>query len=133
MASSNHFEDYTNLQRVKHELVRRYVNGWLPKLATGRFAQSKVIYFDTHAGRGSFSTGEKGSPIVALSAIQNHRCMPDVNGEIRCVFIEKDEDNVAALESEILELGPLPENCTVQVSHADSIADPLANCGKKRH
>ena len=128
--AKDHFEKYGNLQRVKHELIRRYVNGWLPKLATGNFGNSKVIYFDTHAGRGRFKTGEKGSPIVALTAIRDHKCLPDVKGEIYCAFIEKDDANVKALEKEIELLGELPENVKVFVSHGDSFELLTEICDK---
>jgi hypothetical protein len=31
-AHPEYWGDYTNLQHVKHELIREYLNGWFPKL-----------------------------------------------------------------------------------------------------
>ena len=44
-----YWRDYTNLQQAKHALIRRYLGGWFAKL--GSWA-SRVLYIDTHAGRG---------------------------------------------------------------------------------
>lgn len=55
-----HWEQYGPFQHVKHDLVRCYLNGWYPKL--GSWA-GRVLYVDTHAGRGRFETGDPGSPV----------------------------------------------------------------------
>jgi three-Cys-motif partner protein len=60
-----YWTEYTNLQKVKHDLIRNYLGGWFPKLG---FWAGRVVYFDTHAGRGAYTTGELGSPLVALVA-----------------------------------------------------------------
>ena len=43
-----YWDNYGNLQRVKHALVKRYLDGWYPKLGSW---SGKVLYVDTHAGR----------------------------------------------------------------------------------
>lgn len=45
---ARYWSEYTNLQRVKHDLIRHYLGGWFPKLIYG--GARKVVYFDTHAG-----------------------------------------------------------------------------------
>ena len=70
-SSPTHWLDHSNLQRVKHELIRKYLAGWFPKLALGLFG-GRVLYIDTHASRGTHLNGELGSPLVALRALLDH-------------------------------------------------------------
>ena len=60
-----YWREYTNLQSTKHALIKCYLNGWLPKL--GSWA-GRILYLDTHAGRGRHRSGEYGSPLVAVKA-----------------------------------------------------------------
>lgn len=113
--SPEYWETYTNLQRIKHQLIRDYLNGWFPKLG---LSNRRIIYFDTHAGRGEYRTGERGSPIVALETFLSHnfrnRILRDC--EVGFYFIEHDEGNVSYLRSKIAELGDLPDGVVVDVS-----------------
>jgi three-Cys-motif partner protein len=68
-AHPEYWGDYTNLQYVKHKLIREYLNGWFPKL--GLWSE-RINYFDTHAGRGKYRTGEAGSPVVAIDTLLRH-------------------------------------------------------------
>ena len=45
----SYWSEYTNLQHVKHALIREYLKGWFPKLG---FWSGRIVYLDTHAGRG---------------------------------------------------------------------------------
>jgi three-Cys-motif partner protein len=65
-AHPEYWRDYTNLQHVKHELIREYLNGWFPKL--GLWSR-RIDYFDTHAGRGKYASGEAGSPVIAIDTL----------------------------------------------------------------
>src|SRR5512145_2006776 len=56
-------------RHVKHELIRCYLNGWYPKL--GAWAR-RVLYVDTHAGRGRYESGDPGSPVLALQTLLRH-------------------------------------------------------------
>ena len=64
-----YWEQYGPFQHVKHELIRCYLNGWFPKLGTWA---GRVLYVDTHAGRGRYESGDPGSPLVALQTLLNH-------------------------------------------------------------
>jgi len=66
-----YWKEYTNLQHVKHSLIRNYLNGWFPML--GSWA-GRILYFDTHAGRGKHKGGQKGSPLVALDCVLSRYC-----------------------------------------------------------
>ena len=65
----DYWTQYGAFQQVKHDLIRHYLNGWFPKLATWA---GRVLYVDTHAGRGRHRSGELGSPLVALKTLLDH-------------------------------------------------------------
>lgn len=52
---------------AKIELVRRYLDAWLPIMGRG-FPGSPILYIDGFAGPGIYERGEDGSPIVAKKA-----------------------------------------------------------------
>ena len=89
-ASPEYWETYTNLQRVKHQLIHDYLNGWFPKLG---LSNSRIIYFDTHAGRGEYRTGESGSPIVALETFLNHNFRDRILGDCEVRFYKSLPEN----------------------------------------
>lgn len=99
-ANRDYWDEYSNLQHVKHELIRHYLNGWFPKLATWA---GEVLYFDTHAGRGKHRSGQLGSPLVALDTLLTHSYLPELlpRCQFRFVFMERDQENFDALEQEL--------------------------------
>ena len=54
-----HWEEYTNFQRTKHELIRLYLSGWFSILGS---THGRIVYFDTHAGRGKYEPGTPDRP-----------------------------------------------------------------------
>jgi len=116
-----YWAEYSNLQRVKHALIRRYLGGWFAKL--GSWA-GDVVYFDTHAGRGRHSTGEFGSPLVALQTPLAHRSRDRLLGrcQFHFVLIERDEENLEALNREIRALGNIPQGIQIRPFVGDSYA-----------
>ena len=114
-----HWQNYGRFQRVKHELIRRYLEGWYPKL--GYWAR-RVVYVDTHAGRGSYTGSNPGSPVVALRTLLRHRSLSDLlkTSEFRFVFLERDERNETALREQVALLGTLPDGISVQTGCKDA-------------
>lgn len=108
-----YWREYTNLQKVKHDLIRCYLQGWLPKLG---FWAGRVVYFDTHAGRGVHPRGRLGSPLVALDALLSHSHRDKIlnQSEVKFFFIERDEENLALLKKELANRGQLPERITCE-------------------
>lgn len=119
--SERYWGEYSNLQRVKHDLIRHYLNGWFPKLGLGPRA-GRILYIDTHAGRGRHLTGELGSPLVALTAFLAHRSRDRIlaRSEVVFIFIERDEANFAALQREIAALGPVPDRVVIDPRSGDA-------------
>lgn len=114
----SYWTDYTNLQRVKHSIIRRYLNGWFPMLGSW---SGRIVYLDTHAGRGRHDTGDMGSPIVAIKTLLEHNYSSEIfkRCEVVFSFIETDEKNCKLLESEIDASGKLPKGVKIDVICAD--------------
>lgn len=102
-----YWEEYGPFQRVKHDLIRCYLNGWFPKLGTWA---GRVLYVDTHAGRGRHVSGEPGSPLIALKTFLEHSYRNELlkKSEFRFLLIERDPANLDELGRELAALGTLP-------------------------
>lgn len=113
-----YWQDYTNLQHVKHELIREYLGGWFPILASWA---GRILYIDTHAGRGRHATGARGSPLVSLKAFLDHPRRDRIlqSCEVRFIFMERDRGNLKELEAELAAHEPLPDRVLVEKYSAD--------------
>lgn len=114
-----YWDEYTPFQQVKHDLIRAYLNGWYPKLG---FWAGRVLYGDTHAGRGKYAGDKPGSPVIALQTLLTHASRERLlaKSEFNFLFIERDADNVAALQAELDALGALPPRIHVEASQDDA-------------
>jgi len=114
----SYWAEYDGLQKAKHQLLRHYLGGWFPILASW---QGRVIYLDCHAGRGKHDTGHEGSPILALKILLDHshrdRILNDT--EVRFIFFEKDQTNFDLLCEEIKTMGVLPPNVVIDPYMSD--------------
>jgi three-Cys-motif partner protein len=115
-----YWSEYSNLQHVKHALIKEYLKGWFPKMTLGPWGCRRLLYIDTHAGRGKHMNGQPGSPLVALTTLLNHNERDKMlrNAEVRYFFIERDEENVAALDQE-LAARTLPKNVFAEAESGD--------------
>jgi three-Cys-motif partner protein len=50
---------YKEHTRVKHELLDKYLGGWIPILGS---RNDRLLIFDGFAGRGEYEDGTPGSP-----------------------------------------------------------------------
>ena len=106
-----YWSEYTNLQHIKHQILRKYLDAWFPILT--RF-NGHVSYIDTHAGRGKYKHGQPGSPIVALKSLVNHAHREAIlkNSSVSFFFIERYPDSIQELQAEADKLGKLPPGIT---------------------
>lgn len=106
-ADESYWADYNSLQRAKHQLLTSYLKAWFPILASGN---GRVLYIDSHAGRGRHETGHPGSPILALNILLEHSARDRIlaNTECRFIFFENNPENFDFLNDEINSLGTLP-------------------------
>ncbi len=96
--------------KAKHEILRRYLQAWVPILAYGGFPQ--VLYIDGFSGPGSYSNGEDGSPIIALNAALQGSI--PAKTKVQFVFVEKDGSRAESLAETVRNLD-LPKNVSVQI------------------
>jgi len=88
--------------RVKHEILSKYLSGWMRIL--GRW--HKICYFDCFAGRGEYEDEGRtmpGSPLIALETASRVKENFSYLKEIVCFFIEKNINNFENLEEVINE------------------------------
>ena len=81
---------------AKHGILKTYLEAWGAILSNARNVSGRELLFvDGFAGPGEYSTGEPGSPILALNAVIDHT--RSFRKPVRFKFIEKDEDRHAHL------------------------------------
>jgi three-Cys-motif partner protein len=112
-----HWDDYSSLQETKHFLIQRYLAGWFNILGS---RHRRILYIDTHAGRGRYSTGHSGSPLVALQTLQQHKLVDQIlkSCEVRFYFIEIDKFNYDHLRKELTKIH-IPRNVFIETIHED--------------
>jgi three-Cys-motif partner protein len=116
-----YWDGYTPFNQIKHDLIRCYLQGWYPKLGLGYWA-GRVLYVDTHAGRGKYKTGDPGSPLVALQTLLTHNALASLlkKSEFNFLFLEGNAENAAALEREIALISHIPDRVNVEVKVGDA-------------
>ena len=103
---------------AKHEILRRYLQAWVPILSQGKFPQ--IIFVDGFAGPGRYSNGEEGSPIIAINSVtQQPR---PIGAKVDFHFIELDKKRADHLETEIKAL-QLPSNLVATIHGGCSFQD----------
>ena len=109
-APTNTIWDLEPHSLAKHEILRRYMQAWMPILGQNRFEE--LVYIDGFAGPGRYSKGEDGSPIIALKAAleQQNR----IQSKITFLFVESREDRAEVLRSIVNEMD-IPPKFTVVV------------------
>lgn len=95
----------------KHDVLRRYVQAWLPIMTMGN---ARVVLVDAFAGPGKYLGGEPGSPLILLDAYLSHSFRARMNAEIVYLFIEERRDRVEFLREEVGRL-KLPGNVKVYI------------------
>src|SRR5258708_20466647 len=69
----------------KHEVLRHYLGAWFPILGS---RPGRIVFIDGFAGPGEYTGGEKGSPLIALEVLRQHRAK--LKAKVTFFFIEKD-------------------------------------------
>ncbi len=126
--------------RAKHSILRKYLQGWLPVIAS---TESKLVFIDGFAGPGEYTPtagsdqGPDGSPIIALKALLEHAMFRNGSWDGKqfiFAFIEEDKARAEHLEHVALpRLGSLPSNvlvfseCAAFADAMGSILDTAAN------
>ncbi|GHO49146.1 three-Cys-motif partner protein TcmP [Ktedonospora formicarum] len=104
--------------QAKHVILRKYLNAWIPILASKR--DNKVLLVDGFAGPGEYVGNKEGSPLIMLRAFLEHPSQNRFEGSLKFLFIEEKhsryqhlQQRIAALKQEI----PFPPNITYEVKN----------------
>ena len=105
-------DDHT---RAKHEILRRYLEAWLPIMTS---YNGRIIYLDGFAGPGEYERGEPGSPIIAIDTFLNHIHAPIRTKEVLFLFIEQDHARCEHLRH-LLGQRELPATASYEISEGN--------------
>jgi len=133
--NETYWSNYDGLQHAKHRILSEYLGGWFAILGS---VKGQMLYVDTHAGRGRHTTGELGSPLLALQTLLDHRDKDAIlkHSNVHFLFLEAEEHNCEALERE-LALLQLPSKISVDLVNRDfedvinSLLDSVDRKGKR--
>lgn len=93
--------------QVKHDILFEYLKGFISVLSAANPGEpiSVLHYVDSRAGRGWYSEGEPGSPIVAMRVGQElHESLDGYRERpvyLECYNVEHDRENFDSLEHQI--------------------------------
>jgi three-Cys-motif partner protein len=84
---------------AKHRILKRYLEAWYPILMQSRWAS--VTYAEGFAGSGTYTNGERGSPVVAAEVFLRRRQFLDDGKRLTMVLVEKDGQRLDNLRREM--------------------------------
>lgn len=91
----------------KHLVVKSYLDGWFPIL--GRW-NGRLVFIDGFAGPGEYEGGERGSPLIALDCVKQHKQGGRLRGvKVVFLFIESDEARADHLTDRLQQETPHPD------------------------
>ena len=97
--------------RAKHEILKRYMQAWVPILGQSSF--SELVYIDGFAGPGRYSKSEDGSPIIALNVALEQQAR--IKPKMTFLFVELRKDRAEML-NKVLEDIELPQRFSARVA-----------------
>lgn len=105
--------------KAKHLMLGKYLDAWYPILAS---MNGRMLFLDGFAGRGRYTDGSEGSPLIALGHLLDHSFWPRMNHrEFVFIFVEHDKQNADSLQAEIdafkAQRAPWPKNVKTDVIH----------------
>ena len=106
---------YSAHHRAKHELLRRYMDVWLPKLG---FTYDQVALVDGFASAGRYQEDQRGSPLIMLDAYvgRSDADRAHFKHPPHFVFIESKKSFARHLKAEV-EAYPTLHGAVVDVIH----------------
>jgi three-Cys-motif partner protein len=104
--------------RAKHEILRCYLQAWMPILAQGGF--KNILYIDGFAGPGRYAGGEDGSPMIPVKSTLEHAAR--IKGNVLFLFVEEKLDRAGVLQECLDELA-MPSNFHIKVAAGTRFAE----------
>lgn len=120
----DHFEDYREQTRVKHEILAAYLPAYFRILGKG---YDKLLYIDGFAGRGTYTqqgTGQTvdGSPLKALKLIGSN---PTFAQRVRTIFIEWDGELFDPMNEAVTAYFAANQHIHEPITHNGTFADGI--------
>ena len=106
---------YTEHTKTKHELLEKYLGGWLAILGTGN---RKLLVVDGFAGKVEYEGDQDGSPVIIHLKANELIAAGEVD-QVICLFVERNEENFRNLKSVLNKL-PHPPSVQVMAPNAAS-------------
>ena len=108
--------------RAKHEILRRYMQAWVPILGQSEFPE--LVYIDGFAGPGRYSKGEDGSPIIALNVALENQAR--IKSKMTFLFVERRKDRAEML-GKVLEDIEIPQRFSATVAGDSTFEEAVTN------
>src|SRR3954451_15498322 len=89
---------YQAHHRAKHELLRRYMDVWMPKLG---FTYNQVALVDGFGSAGRYQGSKRGSPLIMLDAYVGREDRGRFKAPPHFVFIESNKRFAQHLKAEV--------------------------------
>ncbi|MCP4263811.1 MAG: three-Cys-motif partner protein TcmP [Planctomycetes bacterium] len=107
------------VSRIKHIILQKYLPPWAQILGS---VNRRLCYFDCYAGPGIYELdGEEvdGSPIIAVKAARDYLSKP-IRKEMTIALVEKDDEQKASLEKQLIKVQPYAKGLKVHVYTEDA-------------
>ena len=108
--------------RAKHEILKRYMQAWVPILGQSEFPE--LVYIDGFAGPGRYSKGEDGSPIIALNVALENQAR--IKSKMTFLFVERRKDRAEML-GKVLEDIEIPQRFSATVAGDSTFEEAVTN------
>ena len=120
------FDKRTPWSKVKHEVLSRYLDVYVSKVGS---YEDHLFFVDGFAGCGIYDDGNVGSPLIA--AMKSSRPLTHTSaGKLRCIFVEEDTSNAAALEKALMDNFPNVQTTILPGKFDAVLPDILKQIGK---
>ena len=105
MSKSFHKEEFDEGTKVKLEILRLYISGWLPVFLSRKEIYWNSIYlYDFFAGAGTDSVGNFGSPLIIINELKKYcQKISEKNIKVTLLLNEFDPERKKSLENSIRE------------------------------
>jgi three-Cys-motif partner protein len=119
-----HRKPFNDATLAKLELFRKYIDAWLGVfVGSGRVTKKRIRIFDLFCGPGQDSSGQKGSPLLILEALQRLAAMiKQIGYQVDVYFNDADQDKIAELQQTIADAGLALGPYTLHFSSKDFTA-----------
>ena len=127
MVSNQEVPHLKRVSRIKHHILQKYFFPWQTILGS---ANPELYYVDCFAGPGIYESEGKlvhGSPLIAVRSAKGFLAR-NPQRRMKLIFVERDPDQVADLDSALDVFRPFGSNLSVTILPGDvaDLADDLA-------